>query len=393
MGNSSNKSKLDPDLLKTRGLYPQRDWDERSLKKMVQKGKIAPFYQGMTEAQSGSALEECPICMLWYDALNRSNCCQKPICSECYLQVHRKIPEHIELCPFCKTPEYQITFRGPLTDEEKSIIEQEDQKVLEASIRMRQEEFVRDQQRELERAKERQPRSADLETKHASIETNPCTPSNEAPEEYSESNEEHSALCELENIMFQEAVRLSVYNGEDAVSSSQLAGGVDVSCTEAQKDSSLPTEQAAHSPSYHMQDMSTESVLSESDVMDYSAQLELAVRMSLADSDLEYQMSGTVLAAVVSEAVVFGIPAEADANLHCSLPVVDGIPVSAQLSSNKQPSLASGLECTISDSHLNPEENVPFTVATCEMEHSEVNAGSQMQDPAQQPLQPATKLA
>jgi len=99
MGNSSNKSKLDPDLLKTRGLYPQRDWDERSLKKMVQKGKIAPFYQGMTEAQSGSALEECPICMLWYDALNRSNCCQKPICSGLTLYLKSDLTSCFRMLP------------------------------------------------------------------------------------------------------------------------------------------------------------------------------------------------------------------------------------------------------------------------------------------------------
>ena len=34
-----------------------------------------------------SQAEECPICFLFYPALNRSACCNKGICTECYLQV------------------------------------------------------------------------------------------------------------------------------------------------------------------------------------------------------------------------------------------------------------------------------------------------------------------
>ncbi len=34
-----------------------------------------------------SQLEECPICFLYYPALNRAKCCSKGVCTECFLQV------------------------------------------------------------------------------------------------------------------------------------------------------------------------------------------------------------------------------------------------------------------------------------------------------------------
>lgn len=57
--------------------------DERVLRKMVLERKIAPFFRGEEEGE-----EECPICMLYYSGgLNRANCCQQGLCSECYLQI------------------------------------------------------------------------------------------------------------------------------------------------------------------------------------------------------------------------------------------------------------------------------------------------------------------
>lgn len=37
--------------------------------------------------RSFSQLEECPICFLYYPVLNTSLCCQKRVCTECFLQV------------------------------------------------------------------------------------------------------------------------------------------------------------------------------------------------------------------------------------------------------------------------------------------------------------------
>lgn len=40
-------------------------------------------------------LEECPICFLAYPALNRSRCCDKEICTECYLRVSLPLQDYI----------------------------------------------------------------------------------------------------------------------------------------------------------------------------------------------------------------------------------------------------------------------------------------------------------
>ena len=93
----------------TAGLYPNNDVDLRKLKKLIQTQKLAPFFPGADsdthEVSSWLAcvrrrsfqrlrtflacmqLEECPICFLFYPALNRAQCCSKSICTECFLQV------------------------------------------------------------------------------------------------------------------------------------------------------------------------------------------------------------------------------------------------------------------------------------------------------------------
>ncbi|MCJ1310777.1 SNF1-interacting protein [Agyrium rufum] len=92
---------------------------------------------------------ECPICFLYYPPyLNHTRCCDQAICSECFVQIKRPDPhppehsqplsapaptptaasppsEHLEsdpdgtfisepaACPFCKQPEFGITFQPP----------------------------------------------------------------------------------------------------------------------------------------------------------------------------------------------------------------------------------------------------------------------------------------
>ncbi|KAK6524939.1 SNF1-interacting protein [Arthrobotrys megalospora] len=83
---------------------------------------------------------ECPICFLYYPPhLNRTRCCDQPICSECFVQIKRAdphVPEHSPpgspapqpvdqdrrahagdqlisepaSCPFCKQPEFGVVF-------------------------------------------------------------------------------------------------------------------------------------------------------------------------------------------------------------------------------------------------------------------------------------------
>ncbi|KAM0720675.1 hypothetical protein Q7P37_004812 [Cladosporium fusiforme] len=79
---------------------------------------------------------ECPICFLYYPPyLNKTRCCDQPICSECFVQIKRPDPhppEHeqpgeerppeeeaemlvseVASCPFCVTPEFGITYEPP----------------------------------------------------------------------------------------------------------------------------------------------------------------------------------------------------------------------------------------------------------------------------------------
>ena len=79
---------------------------------------------------------ECPICFLDYPPyLNKTRCCDQPICSECFVQIKRPDPhppEHeqpgeqrppeeeaellvseVACCPFCKMPEFGITYEPP----------------------------------------------------------------------------------------------------------------------------------------------------------------------------------------------------------------------------------------------------------------------------------------
>ncbi|CAO2648022.1 Nn.00g089440.m01.CDS01 [Neocucurbitaria sp. VM-36] len=80
---------------------------------------------------------ECPICFMFYPPyLNKTRCCDQPICSECFVQIKRPDPhppehhgdaesppaepqEEIQLvsepaaCPFCVQPEFGVTYDPP----------------------------------------------------------------------------------------------------------------------------------------------------------------------------------------------------------------------------------------------------------------------------------------
>lgn len=109
-----------------------------------------PFINGQPlEAYLYKDATECPICFLYYPPyLNRTRCCDQPICSECFVQIKRPDPhppEHGEpqdqnaaaedgagtseerneteeesqlvsepsACPFCVQPEFGVTYASP----------------------------------------------------------------------------------------------------------------------------------------------------------------------------------------------------------------------------------------------------------------------------------------
>ncbi|KAG2268578.1 hypothetical protein Bca4012_070811 [Brassica carinata] len=120
-------------------LYMNKDVDFKKVKKLILESKLAPCYPGAEES-SCHDLEECPICYLYYPSLNRSRCCLKSICTECFLRMKNPTSARPTQCPYCKTSNYAVEYRGGKTKEEKSIEQIEEQRVIEAKIRIRQKE-------------------------------------------------------------------------------------------------------------------------------------------------------------------------------------------------------------------------------------------------------------
>ncbi|OMO74585.1 hypothetical protein CCACVL1_16584 [Corchorus capsularis] len=147
MGNKLGRRRqvVDERYTRPQGLYVHKDVDVKKLRKLILESKLAPCYPGDEECCCD--LEECPICFLYYPSLNRSRCCMKSICTECFLQMKNPNSTRPTQCPFCKTSNYAVEYRGVKTKEEKGIEQIEEQRVIEAQIRMRQQELQDDEER------------------------------------------------------------------------------------------------------------------------------------------------------------------------------------------------------------------------------------------------------
>ncbi|XP_010540125.1 PREDICTED: uncharacterized protein LOC104813978 isoform X2 [Tarenaya hassleriana] len=141
MGNKLGRKRqvVDERYTRPQGLYASKDVDFKKLRKLILESKLAPCYPGDEECCHD--LEECLICFLYYPSLNRSRCCMKSICTECFLQMKNPNSARPTQCPFCKTSNYAVEYRGVKTKEEKGIEQIEEQRVIEAQIRMRQQEL------------------------------------------------------------------------------------------------------------------------------------------------------------------------------------------------------------------------------------------------------------
>ncbi|GAV60879.1 hypothetical protein CFOL_v3_04407 [Cephalotus follicularis] len=147
MGNKLGRRRqvVDERYTRPQGLYAHKDVDIKKLRKLILESKLAPCYPGDEECCCD--LEECPICFLYYPSLNRSRCCMKGICTECFLQMKNPNSTRPTQCPFCKTMNYAVEYRGVKTKEEKGREQIEEQRVIEAKIRMRQQEIQDEEER------------------------------------------------------------------------------------------------------------------------------------------------------------------------------------------------------------------------------------------------------
>ncbi|CAH9096103.1 unnamed protein product [Cuscuta europaea] len=242
MGNKLGRRKqvVDEKYTRPQGLYQHKDVDHKKLRKLILDSKLAPCYPGDDECGGNSELEECPICFLYYPSLNRSRCCMKGICTECFLQMKTPNSTLPTQCPFCKTLNYAVEYRGVKTKEEKGIEKIEEQLVIEAKIRMRQQEIHDEEERILKRKDvcSSSNISGPSEMEHcsipaasiegsevvASVET--CSAPTIQEPLLPRQNREDEFDLDLEDIMVMEAIWLSIqengkfqtpgYNGEHA---------------------------------------------------------------------------------------------------------------------------------------------------------------------------------
>ena len=159
MGGSNSKGEpIDERCLQPWGLYPELVWDkptQKAVKKLIMDRKLAPFFPP-AEAQRSPEDEECPICFMYYrGGLNHPRCCKgQRLCTECYLQVSGQDKDEPS-CPFCNKVGLEVTFEGAITEDQLRELQEEEQKVIQLQIRVREDEIKRDQEREAERARRR----------------------------------------------------------------------------------------------------------------------------------------------------------------------------------------------------------------------------------------------
>ncbi|KAK4753402.1 hypothetical protein SAY87_022200 [Trapa incisa] len=227
MGNKLGRRKqlVDEKYTRPQGLYQHKDVDMKKLRKLILESKLAPCYPGDEECTID--LEECPICLLYYPSLNRSRCCTKGICTECFLQM--KVPNSMRptQCPFCKTSNYAVEYRGVKSKEEKGIEQIEEQRVIEAKIRMRQKELQDDEERMQKRqdvsSHSRTMEIEDIECSSAGapyrqslgqdeeiVSDTACIPSASRHIPPLSSNRDEEFDLDLEEIMVMEAIWLSI---------------------------------------------------------------------------------------------------------------------------------------------------------------------------------------
>jgi len=147
---------------KPSGLYESCSWDDRTIRKLIGDGKLAARMKGKDDRTTGTE-QECPICFFHYDEINMLKCCKATICTECYLQVQSPNAHSSggigigafgggmsggggnsgnnngdkSSCPFCNKPQMSIVVAKRLDDHDVKVREEEEQKVIEATIRAR----------------------------------------------------------------------------------------------------------------------------------------------------------------------------------------------------------------------------------------------------------------
>ncbi|KAI7744341.1 hypothetical protein M8C21_024895 [Ambrosia artemisiifolia] len=155
MGNKLGRRRhvVDEKYTKPQGLYQHKDVDHKKLRKLILDSKLAPCYPGDDDCSCD--LEECPICFLMKTP-NSTRPTQYPYyCIDNDNDNDNDMVNGYDfellICPFCKTLNYAVEYRGVKTKEEKGQEQIEEQRVIEAKIRMRQQEILDEEERMIKR--------------------------------------------------------------------------------------------------------------------------------------------------------------------------------------------------------------------------------------------------
>lgn len=67
-------------------------------------------------------MDECPVCLMYFNALNTASCCSSSICTKCCAQLAAvKLATNSSVfCPFCNHEDFSVTFQG-----RKSVLQRE----------------------------------------------------------------------------------------------------------------------------------------------------------------------------------------------------------------------------------------------------------------------------
>ncbi|MCO5589418.1 hypothetical protein L7F22_043385 [Adiantum nelumboides] len=253
MGNKSTRQRefIEERYTRPQGSFEYKDGDCKKLRRLILNGQLAPCYPGADEF--APELDECPICFLFFPSLNRSRCCLKSLCTECYLQIKASGYAPFTNCPFCKTPNYIAEYHGAKTAEEKYFEQIEEQKVIEAKIRIHQKELHEEEVRllrhgELRLAEERDlpsmgehaPHAHDYDIQHLNQLQEPFEHDQIQPFEQHGFEEEHFQQgsfhhlsgdneigLDMEEVMLMQAIWLSIKDqGQSSQEGSRIATAI-----------------------------------------------------------------------------------------------------------------------------------------------------------------------
>lgn len=99
------------------GFNQKAVYDTSLVRELILERRLAPFYPEQMNSkleawiQQVGGLTECPICMVEYPInTNFSDCCSKPVCTDCFVQFHRTDYDEPVHCPYCASDSFSITY-------------------------------------------------------------------------------------------------------------------------------------------------------------------------------------------------------------------------------------------------------------------------------------------